>query len=153
MPDGLLFRDDRHLSRTLAAYAAAVHDRNVDAFAALYADDVHVFDLWGAWELRGIDAWRAMAADWFGSLGDERVIVTAEAVESIEGADLVVGHALLTYTAMSAAGARLRSLDNRITLALARSGDAWRIVHEHTSAPVDHASGKAKFTRDPFGMG
>ena len=133
--------------QALDAYAAAAYEKNVDAFVALYADDVHVFDLWGEWELRGIAAWRAMAADWFGSLGDERVIVTAAAVESSGSDDLVAGHALLTYTAMSAAGERLRSLDNRITLVLKKSGDAWKIVHEHTSAPVDHASGKAQLKR------
>ena len=59
----------------VARYSAAAHDKDVDAFVALYADDVHVFDMWNSWELRGIDAWRNMAAGWFSSLGDERVVV------------------------------------------------------------------------------
>ena len=57
----------------------AVFARDVDAFAALYDQDVHVFDMWGGWSLRGIAAWRRMAEGWFGSLGDERVRVTFDA--------------------------------------------------------------------------
>ena len=61
----------------LARYCAAAYDKNVDAFVSLYADDVHVFDMWNSWELRGIGAWRDMAVGWFSSLGDERVVVSA----------------------------------------------------------------------------
>lgn len=132
----------------LDAYAAAVAAKDADAFAALYADEVRVFDLWGRWELRGLPAWRAMAQDWFGSLGGETVAVSHADAHSQAGTQLAYGHAVLTYTAYAADGRRLRSLDNRISLVLARRGDGWKIVHEHTSAPVDHASGKAMLKRD-----
>lgn len=141
---------DRHdpFLAALDAYAAAVKAKDVDAFAALYDEDVHVFDLWGRWELRGLPAWRAMAQEWFGSLGEDTVVVTHAHAHSQAGAELAYGHALLTYTAYAADGSRLRSLDNRISAALARRGEGWKIVHEHTSAPVDHASGKAMLKRD-----
>ncbi len=42
----------------LARYSAAAYDKDVDAFVSLYADDLHVFDMWNSWELRGIGAWR-----------------------------------------------------------------------------------------------
>lgn len=132
----------------LAAYAAAVAAKDVDAFAALYAHDVHVFDMWGRWELRGLPAWRAMAQEWFGSLGTETVEVTYSQAQSLAGAELAHGHAVLTYAAHAADGTPLRSLDNRISLALARRDGEWKIVHEHTSAPVDHGSGKAMLQRD-----
>lgn len=132
----------------LDAYAAAVAAKDAEAFAALYDDDVHVFDLWGRWELRGLAAWRAMAQEWFASLGGETVAVTYAHAHSQTGAELAYGHALLTYAAHAADGARLRSLDNRISLVLARRDGRWKIVHEHTSAPVDHASGKAVLKRD-----
>ena len=122
----------------LAQYCAAAYDKNVDAFVALYADDVQVFDMWNSWELRGIDAWRAMATGWFSSLGDERVVVKARDVVASESGDLAIGHATLTYTAISAEGKELRSLDNRCTLALRRAGGTWKIFHEHTSGPIDH---------------
>lgn len=132
----------------LDGYAAAVAAKDVDAFAALYAEDVHVFDMWGRWELRGLAAWRAMAQEWFGSLGAETVAVTYAQAQSQAGAELAYGHAVLTYAAHAADGTRLRSLDNRISLALARRDGAWKIVHEHTSAPIDHAGGKAMLKRD-----
>ena len=122
----------------LTHYSAAAYDKNVDAFVSLYADDVHVFDMWNSWELRGVGSWREMAAGWFSSLGDDRVVVSASDVVSNVTGELALGHATLTYKAVSADGRELRSLDNRITLALRRVGNAWKIFHEHTSGPIDH---------------
>jgi uncharacterized protein (TIGR02246 family) len=131
----------------LARYSAAAYDKDVDAFVALYADDVHVFDMWNSWELRGIDAWRNMAAGWFSSLGDERVVVKASDVVSKMMGEMALGHATLTFTAISAEGTELRSLDNRITLALRRTDNAWKIFHEHTSGPIDHKTMKGVIKR------
>ena len=131
----------------LTRYSAAAYEKDVDAFVALYADDLHVFDMWNSWELRGIAAWRAMAAGWFSSLGDERVVVKANEVVANVNADLALGHATLTYTAISANGRELRSLDNRITLALRRAGNDWKIFHEHTSGPIDHQTMKGVIKR------
>ena len=131
----------------LDAYAAAVRAKNVDAFVAIYADDVHVFDMWGTWSLQGIAAWRAMAEQWFSSLGDEQVVVSVTDARSTVHAEITVGHASLTYAAVSASGVTLRSLDNRITLALRKTRGAWKIFHEHTSAPIDHATLRAQLKR------
>jgi ketosteroid isomerase-like protein len=62
-----------------------------------------------------------------------------------------MGYALLTYTAVSADGTELRSLDNRITAALRKVDGVWKIFHEHTSAPIDHASTKAMLRREGRG--
>ena len=131
----------------LARYSAAAYEKDVDAFVSLYSADLHVFDMWNSWELRGIDAWRAMAAGWFSSLGDERVVVKATDVVATVNGELAMGHATLTYTAISADGQELRSLDNRITLAMRRVGDAWKIFHEHTSGPIDHKTMKGVIKR------
>jgi ketosteroid isomerase-like protein len=131
----------------LARYAAAAHDKDVNAFVSLYADDLRVFDMWNSWELRGIAAWRSMAEGWFTSLGDERVIVTASDVVSTVSGDLALGHATLTFTALSAEGKELRSLDNRISVALKRTGNTWKIFHEHTSAPISHETLKGTIKR------
>ena len=131
----------------LARYSAAAYEKDVDAFVSLYSDELHVFDMWNSWELRGIDAWRAMAAGWFSSLGEERVVVKATDVVATVNGELAMGHATLTYTAISADGQELRSLDNRITLAMRRVGNAWKIFHEHTSAPIDHKTMKGVIKR------
>ena len=140
MPDPFL--------KLLEEYKTAVLAKDVEAFLALYDDDVHVFDLWGAWSLRGIAAWRGMAVEWFASVGDDRVIVESHQAGSTCLGDLAIGHAFLTYTAVSADGTELRSLDNRITAALRKVKGVWKIFHEHTSVPIDHASTKAILRRE-----
>ena len=119
----------------LAAYAAAVQAKDAAAFAALYSDDVHVFDVWEQQSLRGIASWRNMAEQWFLSLGEDRVQVSAQDVESSESMELAIGHALLTYTALSPDGRPLRSLSNRVSMGLRRERGQWKVFHEHSSLP------------------
>ncbi|WP_432720975.1 SgcJ/EcaC family oxidoreductase [Jeongeupia wiesaeckerbachi] len=127
-------------AQALAAYKAAVFTKDADAFAALYGDDVTVFDMWGAWALHGQPAWRAMAVDWFASLGDERVEVDFTAVQTTQNDGIAAGHAIATYTAIAADGKVLRAQSNRITMILKRADTVWHIIHEHTSAPLDPGS-------------
>jgi len=129
--------------KMIESYKEAVLTKNVDSFCALYDADVHIFDMWGRWSMRGIDAWKTMAQGWFSSVGTEQIIVDANNIESTIAGELAVGHAIFTYTAVSAEGEKLRSLDNRITVVLKRSGDVWKVIHEHTSVPIDHGSLKA----------
>jgi len=138
---------DSAVRGVLEGYKAAVFAKDVDAFVALYADDVQVFDMWGRWSHRGLEAWRAMAAEWFGSVGTERVVVDFSDVQTVVSPDLAVAHAFVTYTALAADGTKLRSLDNRMTVALKPHGGVWKIVHEHTSAPIDFETTKAIFKR------
>lgn len=131
----------------LAAYAAAVRAKDVDAFTALYADGVHVFDAWAQWQYAGIDAWRGMAAGWFSSLGDDTVEVEFSDVRSVVGDTAAFGHAAVTYSGISATGERTQSTTNRFTVALEKQYGRWSVVHEHTSLPVDPESGTAITTR------
>jgi ketosteroid isomerase-like protein len=39
-------------------------------------------------------------------------------------------------------------MNNRITLILRKSGSTWKIVHQHTSAPVDFNSMQVSLQRD-----
>jgi uncharacterized protein (TIGR02246 family) len=133
--------------RLLTLYKAAVLAKDTGAFLALYSPDLHVFDMWGNWSLRGIESWRAMADQWFSSLGTEKVVVTFDEVESTIAGDLAIGHAILTFTAISAEGERVRSLSNRITVGLRKVDGCWKVFHEHTSAPIEHESTKALLHR------
>lgn len=128
------------IQRMLDGYSSAVLAKDTDAFAALYEDAVEVFDMWGTWKISGIAAWRAMAGEWFASLGDERVEVSFKDVRSHCAGELAVGHATVTYTAIDTNGETVRSLSNRITVAMRRGPAGWKVVHEHTSAPIEHGS-------------
>ena len=137
---------EQPVAQAIEGYTAAVRAKDVDAFVALFADDVRVFDMWGRWTYDGLDAWRDMAEEWFGSLGDEQVAVEFDDVEAFVAGDTAVASAILTFRGLSAAGEELRSMQNRLTWALRRSGDGWKIVHEHTSAPLGEDA-KAIFSR------
>jgi uncharacterized protein (TIGR02246 family) len=122
----------------LDAYRAAVYDKNVDAFVAIYGDDVRIFDMWGPqWEYQGIKPWRGMAAEWFDSLGTEKVLVDFDQVRVNRIEDLAFVSAFVKYTAISAEGKTLRSLVNRLTWVLERKDNVWKIMHAHTSGPAD----------------
>jgi ketosteroid isomerase-like protein len=135
------------IDQVLAGYRAAVGAKDVDAFVALYDDEVEVFDTWGVWSHKGSVAWRAVATDWFGSLGDETVEVEFQEVSTTAGDEVAGLNAFIVYKGISTAGEVLRSMSNRFTWVLKKSGSHWKIVHEHSSAPVDPESGKVILQR------
>ena len=128
---------DNPILQVLDDYKATVFAKDVDSFVALYDQDVLVFDMWRVWSYNGIASWREMAAGWFGSLGTERVIVDFKDAQTIVAQDLAVVHAFVTYKALTADGVALRSMDNRMTMTLRQKGDGWKIIHQHTSSPID----------------
>jgi uncharacterized protein (TIGR02246 family) len=131
----------------LESYREAVYAKDVEAFVAIFADDVRVFDMWGTWSHDGIDSWREMAVGWFGSLGDELVRVAFDEVQTTVGDDTAVLSAFVTFAGLSADGEELRSMNNRLTWGLRKTGGTWKVVHEHTSAPVEMATGKVDLER------
>ncbi|HEY6528623.1 MAG TPA: nuclear transport factor 2 family protein [Cellvibrionaceae bacterium] len=128
------------ITEFLQAYKAAVYRKDVDAFVALYDEQIHVFDMWGAWESKGIAQWRALTLQWFSSLGEDKVVVGVDEAQGYAAGDFASGHAFLTFTAVSKEGQQLRSLNNRITIVLKNNGSSWKAIHQHTSAPIDFST-------------
>jgi uncharacterized protein (TIGR02246 family) len=139
--------DDAAIRQVLEAYGQAVRAQDVDAFTALYADDVRVFDMWGEWAYEGLAAWRAMAEGWFGSLGDETVRVEFADVRTIVAGELATLSAFVTFHGLAASGKELRAMQNRVTMVLRRHAGSWRIVHEHSSSPADFETMKVRLRR------
>jgi len=81
--------------------------------------------------------WAKIIEDWFGSLGDEKVKVEFEMIKIQQSENVGFASALIRFQAISAEGAVLRSMKNRITLGFAKSGDEWKVIHQHTSAPIN----------------
>ena len=127
------------IEQMLERYVSAVRAKDVDAFCALYADDVVVFDMWEAWTYRGLDAWRANVAEWLGSLGDESVAVSFDELEARDR----TAHMVVRYAGLSAAGAEVRAMWNRMTWVV----ENGKVVHEHSSAPAQFADGKVQLRR------
>ncbi|WP_051427417.1 nuclear transport factor 2 family protein [Arthrobacter sp. H20] len=61
--------------------------------------------------------------------------------------DLATLHALITYRKIGMYGAEQNSMQNRLTRILKCTGGAWKIVHEHTSAPLDFRTQKVILER------
>jgi uncharacterized protein (TIGR02246 family) len=131
----------------LEAYKQAVYNKDVDAFMRLYDPKVRVFDTWGVWSYEGASAWRKMAEGWFSSLGDERVRVSFDDVQVIGEESVVTASAVTTYAGLSAEGQALRAMENRLSWVLKSIDGEWKIVHEHTSAPVGFEDGKVILKR------
>ena len=134
--------------QVLEAYKAAVLGKDVDAFMRLYDQKVRVFDMWGMWSYEGAAAWRKMIETWFGSLGSELVKVSMDDVQATAGRELAMVSAIVTYAGVSAEGEELRAMQNRLSWVLKPEGGAWKIVHEHTSAPVGFDDAKAMLRRE-----
>ncbi len=140
--------DKQAIQEMLERYKSAAFEKDVDAFVALFDENVRVFDMWGRWSYDGAGEWHAMVSEWFGSLGDERVAVEFEDVQTVTGDGVAAAHAFVTFTGFSADGAELRSMNNRLTWVLRKAADgAWKVVHEHTSAPIDFETAKVRLSR------
>ena len=117
-------------------YTMAVLEKNVAGFLGLYHPTARVFDTWGAWSLEGETARRQVIEEWFASLGEERVAVTFDRVQTTVTSDLAALTARVIYAAIAPTGAELRSMQNRLTWVLKPDGGTWKIIHEHTSVPI-----------------
>ena len=127
-------------------YSAAADAKDVEGFLSLYAEDIRSFDMWGSWSYDGIAEYRTMVEGWFAGLGDDRVGVEFDEIREVVGGDVAAASAFVTFRGLSAAGEELRSMNNRITWALRRIDGDWKVVHEHTSAPLDD-NAQAMFRR------
>ena len=138
---------EKEVRRVIGSYEAAVFARDVEAFMRLYQPAVRVFDTWGVWLYEGAPSWQIAVEGWFASLGSERVKVRFAEVQIAGDQALATVSAIVTYAAESVDGEPLRSMQNRITWVLRESGHVFRIVHEHTSAPIGFADSKAILAR------
>jgi ketosteroid isomerase-like protein len=139
----------KSIDRALDLYKSAVLARDVAAFMRLYDPEVRVFDAWGIWLYAGAAAWQTAVEGWFTSLGSERVHVRFDDVQSSSDRDMAMVSAVVTYAGVSADGAPLRTIQNRLTWVLRTRGHVLRIVHEHTSAPIGFDDSKAILQRAP----
>jgi uncharacterized protein (TIGR02246 family) len=128
-------------------YKQAIFEKDLEAFTSIFDEKVQAFDMWQRWSYDGLTAWREMAAGWFSSLGTDRDLVTFDNIQIEETGELATASALVRYAAISAEGKELRYLDSRLTwIARKKDGD-WKIMHQHSSGPIDLESMKVILRR------
>ena len=118
-------------------YKQSAWDKDTKSMIALYHDNVVIFDMWDQGYQTGLTEWSNVIKTWLGSLGDEKVNVIFEMTEIHESNDAGFGSALITYQAISTSNTILRSMKNRVTLGFIKQEDEWKVVHQHTSAPIN----------------
>lgn len=131
----------------LNGYKKSVYEKNIEDFVALYDQDIFVFDMWGQWSHQGMAAWRKMAEEWFSSLGVEKVVVDFEDVKIKTSGHLAYASAFAKFAAVGSHGEILRYLQNRITCVFELKNGQWKIIHEHTSGPINHETLKVSLKR------
>ena len=138
---------DKTVEQILEKYKSALHARDVAAFMRLYDPKVRVFDTWGVWSYEGAAPWQIAVEGWFAAHAGEAIKVAFEDVKCTGTAEVAIVSAVVTYRWLSAQGALLRTLQNRISWGLKTSGHVLRIVHEHNSVPVGYEDEKAILLR------
>jgi uncharacterized protein (TIGR02246 family) len=132
-------------------YRNAIFKKDVDAFAAIFDDKIRVFDMWEQWSYEGIDAWREMAIGWFESLGTDRDVVSFDNVQIDASGEMATLTAIVKFTAISEKGEELRYLQNRLTWVARKKEGSWKIIHQHTSGPIDLKTMKVVLNRSAPG--
>jgi ketosteroid isomerase-like protein len=153
------------LEGLLETYKDAIFQKKLETFVSLFDKDVRVFDMWGCWSYDGLAAWQEMVKGWFSSLGDLRDRVTFEEVAILQSGDLATVTAFARFAAISPQGEELRFLHSRLTLVVRRvsavlagagpdtdpdnvGSEGWKIIHQHSSVPIDGGTLKGILKRD-----
>lgn len=132
----------------LETYRTAIQEKDVEKLLSLYASEIHIYDCWESWEIKGIPSWKENVSNWFRGLREGSVLleVTFDDVIIEKTATLAFVHCAVTYAGyQEESGIQLQQTTNRFTYGLKKVTDSWAIVHEHSSLPIDFETGKGIF--------
>jgi ketosteroid isomerase-like protein len=118
-------------------YKQSAWEKDSETMIGLYDDHVVIFDMWTQGFQTGLAGWATVIKDWLGSLGEEKVNVIFEMIQIHEDGNIGFGSALITYQAISTDSIVIRSMRNRITVGFHKKKGLWKVIHQHTSAPIN----------------
>jgi ketosteroid isomerase-like protein len=117
-------------------YQNAAWSKDTKSMINLYSEQCVIFDMWDQGYNSNSSEWKKIIIDWLGSLDDEKVKVDFEMVKIHQSDNIGFASALIQFQAISSKGIVLRRMKNRITLGFKNSEDGWKVIHQHTSAPI-----------------
>lgn len=124
----------------LDRYVAAVRTLNKEALLALYAPEMRIFDTMLPFQFRGPDEFAHKVNEWFDSVDGTKPNAEATEVDSRITDGLAYMSMYMRYTDVDEDGDP-HGMTNRLTWVLIPDGDDWKILHEHTSVPLDESDG------------
>ena len=136
------------VEEVLENYKASVSERDVEKFLRSYSEKIDLYDCWTKWECNGLKEWRKSVESWFQELTEEglNLKVTFSDMSIQEGESVAFAKCAITYAAyVQSSSEILRQITNRFTFGLCKVDESWQIVHEHSSLPIDPATGKGMF--------
>ena len=117
-------------------YQISAWSKDTAAMIDLYNEQAVIFDMWDQGYILNSSEWTKTIKDWLGSLGEEKVKVAFEKLTIHQSNNIGFASALIQFQAISTEGAVLRSMKNRITLGFSKFENGWKVIHQHTSAPI-----------------
>lgn len=116
----------------IAGMARARYEKNARGIAAPYAKDAAIFNLAPPLVHRGIDLEETQA--WLDTWDGPITIEPRDFAVTIAG-DTAFAYGYMRMEGQKKGVEKRSNFWMRETLCLERSGETWRIVHEHTSVP------------------
>ena len=138
---------NKEIESLFETYKNAVSQKDLETYSSIFDEKVRVFDMWEQWTYDGLAAWKGMAKDWFSSLGSDRDVITFDDIQIQTSGEMAIVSAFVRFTAVSETGEALRYLDNRLTWVVLKKEGTWKIVHQHTSGPIDFKTMKVVLRR------
>jgi len=131
----------------LDQYKAAVYNQDIDLFMELYDDSLHVYDSWNTWEIKSKSEWRKVIENWFNGLKRDGSTLKVSFEDCVINEDTSIAfiHTSIRFSEYNSHNIEFRHLTNRFTIGLKLINDKWKIVHEHSSLPIDSDQGTGLF--------
>lgn len=126
-------------------YQKSAWNKDSSSMIKLYDEHALIFDMWDQGYISNPSEWSKIITDWLGSLGEEKLKVEFEMVKIYQSGNVGFASALIQFQAISIDGAELRSMKNRISLGFSKFEDGWKVIHQHTSAPISSGGLTAMF--------
>lgn len=133
--------DETRIRELVEQWAEAARRADLERIMAHYAPDVVAFDAILRVQFQGVDAYREHWQACLAMCPNPMILEIHDLQVTVSG-DVAYSHNLARCGAREADGTEKTSW-MRATFGYRKTGDRWRIVHEHWSAPFDPLSGKA----------
>jgi ketosteroid isomerase-like protein len=139
--------EENEIRRMFAAFQDAMRTKDIERIMSFYASDVLAFDIMPPLRFAGIDQYRKPWELGFEMMQGPWDFDQRDLTIEVSG-DLAFCHALNHAQGTLKDG---ESVDSwmRWTCCLRKSEGNWRIVHEHSSVPVDMESDQAVWNLKP----